>query len=347
TVQGTPRTGICGRTVQVHREVARQLPVAGCAGVTAAHLLQLTHMNLNDKSIAALKADDFAGMSNLKILRLQENNLIALPEGVFDGLAKLQTLLLADNAVGAYPANVFSNLTDLRELDLSNNSIPTVPAGLFNGLSELRKLVLHTNGFADLPRNAFAGLGKLDELELHQTPLNSLPLGAFNGLIPDSLQITGFVLPAPPQGLQVDAGHGELRARWNAVTGAHYQVRWKPADAAAFAPADAAATRDTHYTVTGLQNGATYEFRVAAVPTAPEAATKTGSSVPDNTPKTWSSAVMRASPFGRPGAPQNPRVVSADEGGMEIAWDAPLADGGTPVSAYLLRWKPVSAANFA
>ncbi|CAJ2377192.1 MAG: hypothetical protein IBGAMO2_50011 [Arenicellales bacterium IbO2] len=352
TVQGTPRTGICGRTVQVHREVVRQLDLAGvalsgCAGVNAGHLLQLTGLDLNNKSIAALQADDFSGMENLRFLHLQDNQLIDLPANVFAGLAKLQTLRLANNAIGAYPANIFAGLSGLRELDLGNNSIPAVSAGLFSGLAELRKLSLHTNGFTALPKNVFADLAKLRELELHQTPLASLPLGAFNGLAPDSLQITGFYLPAPPQGLQVDAGHGEIEVRWNAVVGAQYQVRWKAADAAAFAPADAAATRDTHYTVAGVQNGATYEFRVATVPAAPQAATVGSTGVPDITPKTWRSAVMRGTSFGLPGAPQNPRVVSADEGVVEIAWDAPLDDGGAAVSAYLLRWKPVSAANFA
>ena len=92
-----------------------------------------------------------------------------------------------------------------------------------------------------------------------------LPTGAFNGLTPDVTKLD-IPLPAPGNVRAASAGVGEVRATWNAVSGMHYQVRWKASNAAAFAREDAAAQTGASYIVTGLTAGLTYEVKVASVP---------------------------------------------------------------------------------
>ena len=77
--------GICGRTPQVRAALLSLIPeVTDCALVTEAHLSTIRDtLNVRKQEITALKAGDFAGLSNLNVLRLGSNSLTALPEGIF------------------------------------------------------------------------------------------------------------------------------------------------------------------------------------------------------------------------------------------------------------------------
>ncbi|MDA7962906.1 MAG: fibronectin type III domain-containing protein, partial [Gammaproteobacteria bacterium] len=360
---GVARGGICDRTEQVHAEVVRQTGRAGCAAITDDDLQALTELPLSGKEITALTANDFTGMRDLRTLRLTDNSLATLPDGVFAGLEELQTLLLDGNALTALPDGIFADLAKLQTLklrdnelgalpqkaiadtpnlsalDVSENSITALPANAFADMDKLRILSVGGNAFTTLPVNVFAGLPHLGQLDLRNNALTALPSGVFNGLSPGVVAVRGMDLPAPPGEVRLVSRESQLQAEWDAVAGAQYQLRWKLAAAATFAPEDALALGATRHTITGLQNGATYELRVATVPAAPVANMAANGM--------WGFAAARAAPFPPPSAPQNVRMLQAKPASLAVSWSPPANNGGAPVFAYHLRWKLLSASDFA
>ncbi|MSV60652.1 MAG: hypothetical protein F2901_04685, partial [Actinobacteria bacterium] len=76
----------------------------------------------------------------------------------------------------------------------------------------------------------------------------------------------------------------------------------------------------TSATVTGLTNGTTYTFQVAAVNDA-----RTGS---------YSARSSEVTPRTVPGIPTNATAVANNIGGVKIDWSAPTSDGGAAISDY-------------
>ena len=127
--------GVCGRTEQVRDAIVAAVSGAtDCATVTAEQLGQIGTLSLFADGIAALQADDFAGLTGLTDLSLAYNSLQALPPGVFDGLTRLETLWLNNNLLQQLPAGVFAGLTTLSDLRLQGNAGypfgPTASAGV-------------------------------------------------------------------------------------------------------------------------------------------------------------------------------------------------------------------------
>ena len=127
--------GVCGRTEQVRNAIVAAVSGASdCASVTAEQLGQIGTLSLFADGIAALQADDFAGLTGLTDLSLAYNSLQALPPGVFDGLTRLETLWLNNNLLQQLPAGVFAGLTALSDLRLQGNAGypfgPTASAGV-------------------------------------------------------------------------------------------------------------------------------------------------------------------------------------------------------------------------
>ena len=54
---------------------------------------------------------------------------------------------------------------------------------------------------------------------------------------------------------------------------------------------------------------------------------------------------MAAAPYPPPGAPRNLSASAVNTGKLNVAWNAPASDGGTPVTTYLLRWKPAGSSD--
>ena len=81
-------TGICGRTLAVQTAILGKISgVSACADVTTANLAAITGtLDLASKSIAALAAGDFVGLTSVTTLNLSSNDLTGLPAGVFDPL---------------------------------------------------------------------------------------------------------------------------------------------------------------------------------------------------------------------------------------------------------------------
>ena len=94
-----PTAGICGRTEVVRDAIVAKISgVTSCADVTGTYLAAITGaLSLNNKSITALAAGDFDGLTALATLRLQNNDLTTLPAGVFENLTALTALWLQGN----------------------------------------------------------------------------------------------------------------------------------------------------------------------------------------------------------------------------------------------------------
>ncbi|MDA8009210.1 MAG: fibronectin type III domain-containing protein, partial [Alphaproteobacteria bacterium] len=318
STQGTPQTGICDRSPQVHAIIATAV-AKPCAQITPADLPAVTELR------------GFTSSGNW-----------TLREGDLAGLVNLRTAEFARAKLAGLPANAFADLTKLETLDLSGNFLAAVPANVFAELAVLRTLNLQGNQIASLPVNAFAGLQKLGDLNLQGNPVandaeDALPPGVFNGLIPGALRVNGMVMPAPPGAVRLTLRDRTLMAEWDAVSGAYYHVFWKPLAAPAFAPEDTAVVAaGAGYTITGLTNGTTYEVRVAAA--VPDSAAFSGWSP-------WQHTVARGAPFPPPGAPRNLRASLVNSEELVVSWEAPASDGGTPVTDYLLRWKAAASSD--
>ena len=176
--------GICGRTQPVRDAlVGRISGVTDCGEVTAAHLAAIDgRLFLNDRSITALAAGDFDGLTALDALHLDDNALTTLPAGVFDGLTALTELHLDENALTTLPAGVFDGLAALTELRLDNSALTTLPADVFDGLTALTELSLQHNALPTLPAEVFDGLTALTKLRLSDNALTTLPAEVFDGL---------------------------------------------------------------------------------------------------------------------------------------------------------------------
>ena len=221
-VQAQTPPGICGRTQQVQDGILNRLGgVSDCAEVTTTHLTTVTELTLESVGLTLLRADDFAGLTDLKELRLTGNyQLYGLPSGVFSGLAKLETLDLYDNQFHqGLPAGVFSGLTKLETLNLGENRIPTLRAEAFSGLSVLETLNLGVNRLPALPDGVFSGLTKLKTLSLSDNLLTAFPAGVFSGLAElETLDLGGNDLTEVPVEVFSDiSALKTLILRWNQI----------------------------------------------------------------------------------------------------------------------------------
>ena len=176
--------GICARTAAVRDALLAKITgVTDCALVTATHLAAITDtLDLSEKSITALAAGDFDGLTALTYLDLESNELTALPAGVFDELTALVQLWLYNNSLTALPAGVFDGLTALTTLVLESNSLTALPAGVFDELTALEGLGLGSNSLTALPDDVFDELTALTALVLEGNSLTALPAGVFDEL---------------------------------------------------------------------------------------------------------------------------------------------------------------------
>ena len=117
-------SGICDRTEEVRDAILAKLSeVSECANVTDSHLSGITgDLTLSNKSISALKAGDFLGLSGLEQLYLN-NNLSDLPDGIFESLESLDTLWLNFNTGSPF------SLTMTLEREGSNSVVVKVAEG--------------------------------------------------------------------------------------------------------------------------------------------------------------------------------------------------------------------------
>ena len=127
TVRVTIDEGVCDRTRQVRNALRRSLP---CAAVSGTDLAARTELDLANRDLGALQADDLSGLSGLTVLDLSGNALTSLPDGMFAGLGALAEVQLHDN-----PGAPFMLRLDLVRTDgtLSSPGPATVVARVREG----------------------------------------------------------------------------------------------------------------------------------------------------------------------------------------------------------------------
>lgn len=79
-------------------------------------------------------------------------------------------------------------------------------------------------------------------------------------------------------------------------------------------------------TITGLQEGKPYKFRVKAV-------NKEGESEPLETDRT----IIAKNPFDEPGKPGRPDLKDWDKDFVDLTWRPPVSDGGAPIEKYIIQ----------
>ena len=214
-------TLISNRTPQVRGAIIAAVPgVNDYRDVTEADLAAITRLNLRGKSITALKAGDFEGLTNLINLSLDLNRLTSLPAGIFDNLTKLTTLNLQNNRLNSVSAGVFDNLTRLTTLWLNSNRLTALPADIFDNLTALKDLRLLANYLSSLPVGIFDNLTALTYLQLGNNKVATLPAGIFSNLTAlVALNLSGNQLRALPAGIFTSfTGLEVLRLERNSVS---------------------------------------------------------------------------------------------------------------------------------
>ena len=204
--EGTSITSVSNRTQQVQDAIVAAIPgVSSAADVTAAHLADITSLNLNYKSIPSLSDGDFDGLTALKNLDLVFNELTSLPVGIFDELTALEELDLGANEFTTLTDGVFDGLTALKILNIydddkfTTNQLTSLPAGIFDELTSLEEIDLDGNKLTSLPDDVFDNNTKLETIQMIGNQLTSLPDGVFDELTSlTSLYLTSNKLTSLP-----------------------------------------------------------------------------------------------------------------------------------------------------
>ena len=350
-----PTAGICGRTEAVQTAIlARIAGVSDCANVTDQHLAAITgELNLIAKSITALAAGDFAGLTALTTLDLNSNALTALPDGVFAGLTALTGLSLENNQLATLPPGVFAGLTALTTLDLNSNALTALPDGVFDDLTALTGLWLYGNMLTALPAGVFDDLTALTTLNLRNNGLTMLPDGVFARLTAlTTLKLAGNsetpfapVAVALPDDGTVPVGGGTVTLGGSGSDGgpwgANVTYSWAltgPPNGVTVTFDDAASATPA-VTVPALAAGTELTFTLTVTGRGSADTGSTGvASATDTATVTVTVAVA-------PGAPAS-LAATAGDGRVTLAWTPPSHDGGAPVTGYEYRHRKDSDADW-
>ncbi|KAE8573900.1 Putative twitchin [Halyomorpha halys] len=100
-------------------------------------------------------------------------------------------------------------------------------------------------------------------------------------------------------------------------------------------PAGETSGRETSLEVTGLQPRHKYKFRVRAV-------NKQGKSEPLTTQQ----AIEAKNPFDEPSKPGTPIIKDYDKNFVELEWEKPESDGGSPITGYIIEKKEKFSNNW-
>jgi len=136
-------------------------------------------------------------------------------------------------------------------------------------------------------------------------------------------------IPGVPTSVSGTAGNGNVLLSWAAPANnggsviTDYAVRYSSNDGSSWTTFQHSTLKATTATVTGLTNGTSYRFQVAAVNAA-----GTGS---------WSSSSAAATPRTIPRAPSN--IISVvGNGQVSLSWTAPSTNSGSAITDYTIQY---------
>ena len=166
-------TPVQDRTPQIRDAIVAAVPGVNSANdVTAAHLAAITELNLQSKSITALKAGDFSGLTGLETLYLNHASADANAKNSISdisalaGLTTLTRLHLSDNLIS--DISVLSGMTSMHSLYMDNNSISDISA--LSGLTSMTTLYLRNNNVVDV--SPLSGMTTMFVLEVAGNPIS-------------------------------------------------------------------------------------------------------------------------------------------------------------------------------
>ncbi|MDR1266334.1 MAG: fibronectin type III domain-containing protein [Propionibacteriaceae bacterium] len=176
------------------------------------------------------------------------------------------------------------------------------------------------------------GLTNGTAYEFKVAAINAIGVGPWSNIVQATPEAGLAQTPAAPPTVTATAGDSQVGLSWVAPNDggaaiSHYVI-WYRAQNTAVWQLTATDTPLTAYTVTGLVNGTTYEFRLAAV-------NAIGLGL--------ASQPVTATPQAGAGqAPGAPTGLTATAGNTEVGlnWTAPAA-GSHPVTAYVVAYQPV------
>jgi fibronectin type 3 domain-containing protein len=153
--------------------------------------------------------------------------------------------------------------------------------------------------------------------------------------------------PGPPSGLTATPGRGQVTLSWTAPTSdggagisGYLVYQGTSPGGEAGTSVNGSPVSATSYTVTGLANGTTYYFKVAAVNDAKQQGNDSGeaSATPVSAAASASAttSTSKGSGTGASGAPGGPTGLTATAGNAQVSlsWTAPASDGGSPLARY-------------
>lgn len=108
----------------------------------------------------------------------------------------------------------------------------------------------------------------------------------------------------------------------------HYVVEKYDPETGVWLPAGKTTGNVPQMEVDSLVPGHEYSFRVKAV-------NKEGESEPLET----IGSIIAKDPFTTPSSPQQPQIVDWDKNSVELLWEPPTSDGGSPISHYIVEMK--------
>ncbi|MGR3913874.1 MAG: leucine-rich repeat domain-containing protein [Gammaproteobacteria bacterium] len=145
-------------------------------------LSALTHLRLNDNQLASLPTHMIHQAVNLERLHLENNLLTSVHVTVFDRALNTEVPLrinMRNNRLTSLPGEVFNDATSLTQLELSYNRLSALDRRLFRRQSKLEYLGLSHNHLRILSPYLFDGLSSLGSLDLSWNRLTALPDGLF------------------------------------------------------------------------------------------------------------------------------------------------------------------------
>jgi predicted phage tail protein len=176
------------------------------------------------------------------------------------------------------------------------------------------------------------------------TAVNQVGEGSASGAAA-AAPAAAITAPGPPTGLTATPGHGRVTLSWTApasdggpgISGYQVYEGTSPGSESA-SPVNSSLVTATSYTVTGLANGTTYYFKVAAVNDAKHQGKDSGevSAAPLSPASSASATTSPSQQPGAPGTPGAPAGLTATAGNAEVSlsWTAPASDGGSPPASY-------------
>lgn len=144
-----------------------------------------------------------------------------------------------------------------------------------------------------------------------------------------SSAVTAYTTPGAPTAVTGTAGEGEVALSWSAPASnggdsiTDYIIQYSSNNGSSWTTFSDGTSTSTSETVTGLTNGTSYMFRIAAVNAAGA-----------GTNSTSSAAVV---PRTVPDAPFSATATAANEQ-VTLSWSAPVFNGGTAITDYFIEY---------